>query len=452
MGIKDYISEKSFYKQAAALAVPLSLQQLLGSAMEMIDSLMVSWIGRVSAVGSASQIIIIASTITWGILSGTNIFASQFFGKKDDVNLKKVFGLSFCLTFLNAFFWFMLISLFPEEIIRFYINDDQIVYHALQYMNIARFTLFMEAASFVFSYHYRCVQKANFTLLVSIVSAVGNILLNYVLIFGWGFIEPMQVQGAALATLLAHSLSILIYFVYGIKTKQPFLGSFKEIFSFSFDFVRHVFKRVYPLMINETLFGFGSSLIIKAIGGLGKESLEAYYIGDQIAAFFSFIIWGFGGSVQLMISYELGGGNRKQAIEKSRSFMGLSFILAIVLAASLALCSPILIRLYHIQNALIYEYTLAILLVFDLRIAFRLFNFTIFSILRSGGDSQIISFLDSGIMYLVAIPLAFAGVYLLHIENVALLYLLSQSEQLVRFILGLKRIRSGKWANNLTNI
>lgn len=279
-----------------------------------------------------------------------------------------------------------------------------------------------------------------------------NVVLNYIFIFGWGPIPSMNVSGAALATLLSHFFSILIYLIYGIKTKQPFFGSFHEMFSFHFDFIRHVLRRVYPLIINEALFGFGSSLIIKALGGLSRESLEAYYIGDQIAAFFSFIIWGFGGSVQLMLSYDLGKGNREQAIEKSRHFMGLALMLAIVLASLLAICSPFIMSFYNIQDEIIYASTKAILLVFCLKIAFRLFNFTIFSILRSGGDSRIISFLDAGIMYLIAIPLAFTSVYLFHIENVALVYLITQSEQVVRFILGIKRIHSGIWAKDLTNI
>ena len=84
MNFNMTLSDKNFFKQLSKLAIPLSLQQLLGSAMEMIDSLMVSWIGMVSAVGSASQLLIIASTITWGMLSGTSIFAAQFFGKKDE--------------------------------------------------------------------------------------------------------------------------------------------------------------------------------------------------------------------------------------------------------------------------------------------------------------------------------------------------------------------------------
>lgn len=452
MNLKSYIGDKFFYKQVASLAIPLSLQQLLGSAMEMIDSLMVSWIGMISAVGSASQIIIIASTITWGILSGTNIFASQFYGKKDHLYLKKVFGLSLCLTSINALFWISLISLFPEAVVRFYINDNEIIIHSIEYLNIARFTILLEAVSFTFSYHYRCVDKAALTLYVSIFSMLCNVVLNYIFIFGWGPIPSMNVSGAAFATLLSHFFSILIYLIYGIKTKQPFFGSFHEMFSFHFDFIRHVLRRVYPLIINEALFGFGSSLIIKALGGLSRESLEAYYIGDQIAAFFSFIIWGFGGSVQLMLSYDLGKGNQEQAIEKSRHFMGLALMLAIVLASLLAICSPFIMSFYNIQDEIIYASTKAILLVFCLKIAFRLFNFTIFSILRSGGDSRIISFLDAGIMYLIAIPLSFTSVYLFHIENVALVYLITQSEQVVRFILGIKRIHSGIWAKDLTNI
>lgn len=452
MNLKSYIGDKFFYKRVASLAIPLSLQQLLGSAMEMIDSLMVSWIGMISAVGSASQIIIIASTITWGILSGTNIFASQFYGKKDHLYLKKVFGLSLCLTSINALFWISLISLFPEAVVRFYINNNEIIIHSIEYLNIARFTILLEAVSFTFSYHYRCVDKAALTLYVSIFSMLCNVVLNYIFIFGWGPIPSMNVSGAALATLLSHFFSILIYLIYGIKTKQPFFGSFHEMFSFHFDFIRHVLRRVYPLIINEALFGFGSSLIIKALGGLSRESLEAYYIGDQIAAFFSFIIWGFGGSVQLMLSYDLGKGNRERAIEKSYHFMGLAFALAITLASLLALCSPLIMSLYNIQNEIIYAATRAVLFVFCLKIAFRLFNFTIFSILRSGGDSRIISFLDAGIMYLIAIPLSFTSVYLFHIENVALVYLITQSEQVVRFILGIKRIHSGIWAKDLTNI
>lgn len=452
MNFNMTLSDKNFFKQLSKLAIPLSLQQLLGSAMEMIDSLMVSWIGMVSAVGSASQLLIIASTITWGMLSGTSIFAAQFFGKKDDASLKKIFFLSLLLVLLNASFWFALMWFFPEMIIRFYIQDDVTVSYALQYLQIARFSVILEAIAFTFSYMYRSIQMAGFTLKVSIFSMAANIILNYVFIFGWGFVPALHVKGAALATLLAHMLSIFIYLGYGLKHRVSFLGSFREMSQISLEFSVHVICKVIPLMINEALFGIGCSLIIKALGTLGKDSLEAYYIGDQIASFFSFIIWGYGGSVQIMLSHQLGEGKIQEAKEMCRSVLTLTVVLSILLFLVLLTGSPLIIQIYHIQSEAVLALIPYVCAVFAFRICFRCFNFTIFSILRSGGDSKIISFLDSGLLFGVAVPLAYLGIYVFGMKSVALVYLLSQSEQIVRFILGLKRIQKGFWAKDLTFI
>ena len=54
-GIREkYFGPKEFYQRTAKIAVPLALQQLLSSAMSIADTLMVSWIGQVTAVGTAA--------------------------------------------------------------------------------------------------------------------------------------------------------------------------------------------------------------------------------------------------------------------------------------------------------------------------------------------------------------------------------------------------------------
>ena len=80
-----------------------------------------------------------------------------------------------------------------------------------------------------------------------------------------------------------------------------------------------------------------------------------------------------------MLSYDLGKGNQEGAIQKSKHFMGLAFVLAILLASLLSLCSPLIMSFYNIQNEAIYASTRAVLFVFCLMIAFRWFNVTIFS-------------------------------------------------------------------------
>ena len=93
-----------------------------------------------------------------------------------------------------------------------------------------------------------------------------------------------------------------------------------------------------------------------------------------------------------------------------------------------------------------------IVYVFAVKASMRLFNFMIFCILRSGGDAKIIQFLDSGLEWLVGLPCAFICVNVLHMDNIALVLLITQLEQLVRFIFGMKRVKSYKWANDLTKL
>ena len=81
--LKKWIAPKDFYKKVFLISVPLALQQLLNSAMGIADSMMVSWIGQVTAVGTAAQIENLMMTVGFGVASGAGIFMSQFFGKQD---------------------------------------------------------------------------------------------------------------------------------------------------------------------------------------------------------------------------------------------------------------------------------------------------------------------------------------------------------------------------------
>ena len=58
-------------------------------------------------------------------------------------------------------------------------------------------------------------------------------------------------------------------------------------------------------------------------------------------------------------------------------------------------------------------------------------------------------FLDCGVLWLVGVPLAFAGVNILGITSMAVLFSLIQVEQVVRMGIGFLRYCQGKWCRNL---
>ncbi|HAX72783.1 MAG TPA: MATE family efflux transporter, partial [Firmicutes bacterium] len=74
-----------FYKDLRIIAIPIALQQLVTSSLNMIDTLMVGRVGvdAVAAVGVSNQFYFLLSMIMFGIYSGGMVYFAQFWGKKD---------------------------------------------------------------------------------------------------------------------------------------------------------------------------------------------------------------------------------------------------------------------------------------------------------------------------------------------------------------------------------
>ncbi len=452
MELRKYIGTSDFYFDTARIAVPLALQSALMSCQSMIDTLMVSWIGKVSAVGTAAQVDTLATMIAYGCIGGISIFASQFHGAGDDKNLKKCTGLGLCLVMTNALLWLMAATFFGRQILSFYMKDPAVVADGLMYLNISRFTLLLSGCSFIISNMFRSTGQPRIALRISILTTICNVSLNYLLIFGIGPFPELGIRGAALATLLAQLIACVILISYARISKQKFIGSFSEMFGLSLGFVRPVLERIFPLILNETAFGFGQTLFIKAFGYLGKEQMDAYYVGNQIFNLMTFVIYGYGNSVQILLGQKLGRGMIKEAREECDNHIGLAFVISCILVSFLVIFARPMVRLFALQDPYIEHLAVLIVRVFAVKASMRLYNFMIFCILRSGGDAKVIQFLDSGLEWLVGLPCAFLCVRVLGMTNIAEVLLITQLEQLVRLIFGMRRVRSYKWANDLTQL
>ena len=448
--VQKYIGPKVFYKRVGKIAVPLALQMILNQAAGFVDTIMVSRIGGVGAVSIATQLDIIMMNVGFGINSGGGMYGAQFYGAKDYKSLKKIFGLQLTLSLMNVLIFFTLANLFGTQILTFYSADTALVEIGLQYLSISCFAYIFTAISQVFMFMYRAIQKTHIPMYIGILSTCVNICLNYCLIFGkFGFPE-MGVAGAALATVIATATGTFTHIIYALKTKQPFLGTFKEMFGFTPTFVKPIVKRMLPLIFNETLFGFGNSLYVKAYGMISSQSLEIYKIGNTVANFFFIFAMGLNNATGLIIGECLGRNDMKTAKEYSNYFILLAVIFAVVAGTGVVVLSHPLVSLFGLTDAVVEQGALIIVRLFSIRIAFRMFNVIIMSSLRAGGDSMFIMMLDGGVMWLLGIPLAYISVMAFHVTSVALLFIICQFEQVVRLFLGMWRYKKGLWLKDLT--
>lgn len=451
-GIKYFGGTSSFYKKVASIGIPGALQQLLQSACGIVDSLMVSWIGHVSSVGTAAQIDMMMSTISYGINSGTGMFASQFYGAKEFDKLKRCFGLRLILLIGNALIWIGLSLFLGKAILQFYVNDPFIIEYGNKYLEIACLSFLPAAISYGFSYMYRGIHKALIPFLMSCFTMGCNLVLNYLLIFGhFGFPE-LGVVGAAYGTLIAQSLTVLFYIVYTYRKKEVFIGSFQEMFTLKKEFVLPILKKSFPLVFNELLFSFGNTLFVKAFGLLGKDSMDAYFVSNKISEMFYFLVWGLSDATTIILATTLGSGKREEALKQGNYFVGIGLFMSVLLSVLILLSAGSLVDMFKLEKASVVISAIWLVQAFAVKISLRLFNTLVFASMRAGGESKILMVLDSGITWIVGIPLAFICVGVFHLQEIAIVFLIVQIEALVRVIIGMRLFKQGNWANNLTKL
>ena len=110
--------DRVFYKSMFAIAIPIALQNLITSALNMVDTLMISSLGQssIAAVGLANQVFFFYILLTFGINSGSSIFIAQYWGKEDIPKIRKILGLALSIGTLLGVFFTIIAFFFPEFI------------------------------------------------------------------------------------------------------------------------------------------------------------------------------------------------------------------------------------------------------------------------------------------------------------------------------------------------
>ncbi len=447
--LKKYLAPARFYKRMAIVGLPIMIQQMLNSIMGIVDSIMVSSINGVSAVGNATQIENLMMTISFGAASGASIFIAQYFGAKDQMHQRKSFMVGVSFTLMIALGMLTLAAFFPSILMRFFIDDVEVIERSLIYLDIVKWSYIPFVITMMFSFAYRSIQKTMISLGIGIFAMVTNVTLNALLIFGLFGFPALGIQGAAIATLIAHTLSAIIHVIYAVTTKQPFFSLKLKDMKVESQLVKKISSRAVPLMFNELFFGVGMTLFIRFYGMYGPESLESYYVANQLSMFFFFAIMGVNAASSAILGAILGEGKLEEAEQTMHYFYGVGVFLAVILSIAVLILAPWLVNLYGngVSNP---GLATTILRILSLRLALRVFNVLIFSALRAGGDAKFLTWLDAGLVWGLGLPLTAFLVMVVKIDSLAAVLLFVQVEQVVRVVIGLMRVSQGRWLMNLT--
>lgn len=442
---------KRFYKLLVSLCIPIIIQNLISTSVNIIDTVMISSLGEasVASIGVANQYFFLFNMTLSGLTGGAGLFISQFFGKNDANNIKKVTGLNVLLGIILGLLFFIPAFMFPKFIIHFFSYDPEVVKLCIQYFSIIAFCYPLIAVSTVFSMGSRSVRNPKLGMVCSAVALVSNIILNYGLIFGKLGLPELGVRGAAIATVIARLIefSLLIVYVYIIKKDYVLKFNIKNLKSIDKQFINAFFEKSTPILLNDSGWAIGTVLYSVAYAKAGTSAIAASQIATSTGNFFIMTAVCVAIGASIMLGNELGADNKKVAIDYAKKFSKIVFIVGTLFGILLILNIPTLLKMFSVSDNLAPD-IIKIFVIMGLLMGLKSFNtLLIIGILRSGGDTKYSLFLELGCMWLVSLPLTF--IFAIKGAPIYILVLLTYSEEIVKFIFGVPRALSKKWVANI---
>ena len=445
-GFKD----KAFLITILTLILPIALQNLISSSLNMVDNVMIGKLGEsaIAAVGLVNQYFFIFMLCLSGINAGAGIFISQFWGRKDVKNIRRMLGLQLILSTGVAIGFGLIAFLSPESIIKVFTKDAEVIGLGSSYIKVISITFLISSVSMAYSTVLRCMGIAKAPMYGSLIGVLTNAFLNWVLIFGNLGFTGRGVVGAAIATSIARVVEVTYILFASYRSNEVIRCKVREMFTFNKGFIGAYFKTSSAVMINEIVWALGISTYSIIYARIGIREVASMQIANTVNNMFMVFGIGLASAGAIIVGNKIGQEKSDEAIDYAKRLGVLAPIVGIISGAALYAGAPYIVNIFNIEADTV-KMTVDVLKIMAVFAPLRFFNvLMIVGIFRGGGDTLYSMLVQLGTVWFYAIPLGAVGAIFFKLPLQQVFFLLL-SEEIIKVVFEMKRFRSGKWMKNV---
>ena len=257
--LRRYIGDSHFYRTVMTVAIPLIVQQLITSFVNMLDNIMVGQTGtlQMSAVSVANQLCLIFNLAVFGSVSGAGIFGAQFVGKEDWDCARHTFRFKLIVEIFFALLGIGVILTQGNNLISLFMNPDMntaeeialTTGYASDYIRIMTVGFLPFALAQCIGSSIRETGNTRLPMIASITAVAVNFVGNYILIFGKLGAPALGCVGAAIATVISRFAELAVITCFALAKKRIFrffMVSF-TISPFLFRFQKGLLSKAFRL-------------------------------------------------------------------------------------------------------------------------------------------------------------------------------------------------------------
>ena len=337
-------------KDLSKLIIPLIIEQMLGSTIGIVDSLMVSSIGEsaISGISLVDSINTLLFTLFSALSSGGAIVAAHYIGKKEYDNAKVAASqLIFFSTALAAVLG--IIALIGNYwLVRLFFGNisPEVMENARTYFFVSAFSFPMIALYNSNASIFRIMGNSKISLIASlcsnIIHVIGNALFLYVFHLG--------VAGVAISTLIARILAALFLSYLLGKPNNLISVDFRRLIRFDSGIMKRILNLGVPNGIESSIFQIGKIIVAGITSSLGTSAIAANSVASTITSFATIPGNAIGIAIITVVGQTYGSNDVKQTKAYARSLIKLTYIIMLGLNILLYFGSPFLAELYQLQE------------------------------------------------------------------------------------------------------
>lgn len=426
------------------LSLPVMATFMLQTLYSMADAFWLGKLGReaISAPGISFPIVFFFVSFGAGFsVAGTSLVAQYTgSGQRDQANLAA--GQTFVFLLIGATIVSLMGVAASSPILRLMHTPEDVFANARSYLRIIFTGIPFMAISFIYGGIMRGAGDAITPMIIDLGANLLNILLDPLLIFGWGPFPRMEVAGAATVTVISRIVAstacviLLVSGARGLKVRWPQLRPRRR-------YLRRILRIGMPAAVGQSGASLGFMVTQGFVNSFGSIVVSAFTVAVRIIHFLNVPAMGLSAGATALIGQNLGADQVRRAERTIWWAVGMVAAFLAVGCSLLVFYSQPVIRLF-INDPQVVSQGVILFRVVSYSVFFFGIIMVIFAAFQGSGKTSPVMYLSIGRLWLLRIPIAYVLAFILGWGHLGIWWGMFVSNVIIS-ILGLVWFGRGTW-------
>lgn len=311
-------------KLLLGFAIPLLIGNFFQQAYNLADSIIVGrYVGKISlgAVGATSSILFFINSLTMGLSVGIGIVVAQFFGAKEDKEVKNTIGNGYLIIIITGLIVTIIGFIFSGYILNILNTPKDTLPFAIIYFKTTSIGFIPIAFFHLLSSILRALGDSKTPLLFLILACIINISLDLIFVIKFNF----GIMGVGIATIFSQFIAALLCLIYANLNNSYFKLNNKD-FIYNKNIFFKIIKIGFPVACQGSLISFSLIALQKVVNSFGSDFVTSFTVVTRIELLVQHPLSSLGAAVATYTGQNIGAGKLDR--------VKLGFIRAIICSSS----------------------------------------------------------------------------------------------------------------------